>query len=63
MNSTTMLSNCPFQGRYRHTFTVSTDAKNLNDAEYEQEYGNPDTDVEICSPELDCDTGSSKFER
>jgi viroplasmin and RNaseH domain-containing protein len=44
-----------------HTFTVSTHAEYLNDAEQEQEYSNPDTDIDIISPKLDSDTSSSEL--
>jgi hypothetical protein len=34
----------------------------LNNAEQEQEYGNPHTDIDVFSPESDRDTSSSEFE-
>jgi hypothetical protein len=48
--------------RTLHTFTITADAEELNNAEQEQEYGNPDTNIDIISPESDSDTSSSEFE-
>lgn len=48
--------------RITQTFTISTDTKDLDNAEYEQEYSNPDTNVDVISPESDSDTSSSQFE-
>jgi hypothetical protein len=48
--------------RIAPTFTVSTDTKYLDNAKYEQEYSNPDTNVDIISPKSDGDTSSGKFE-
>jgi hypothetical protein len=43
------------------TFTVSPHAKNLDRAEDNEEKCNPNTNVDIISPELNCDTSGSDF--
>ena len=43
------------------TFPKPTYAKVLNDNEESQEDCNPDTNVDISSPELDGDSGGSEF--
>jgi hypothetical protein len=45
MNSTRMISYAHETKGVEHTFTISTDAKYLNDTEQEQEYGNPYADI------------------
>ena len=44
------------------TFAVSADAKKVDYTEEEEEDGNPNTNVDIISPERDGDTGSGDFE-
>lgn len=45
----------------RPTFTISTDSKELDSDQEKQEYRNPNAYIDICTPELDGETGSSKF--
>ena len=44
------------------TFAVSTDSEEVDYTEEEEEDSNPDTNVDIVSPEGDGDTGSGDFE-
>lgn len=44
------------------TFAVASNAENLNGCQDKEEDGNPDSDVDVCSPILDRDTGRCDFE-
>ena len=45
------------------TFAISTDSKVVDYTEEEEEHSNPDTNVDIVSPERDGDTGRGDLER
>ena len=45
------------------TFAISTDSKVVDYTEEEEEHSDPNTNVDIVSPERDGDTGSGDFER
>lgn len=44
------------------TFTITTDTENLNNTERNEEDGDPNTDIEIWTPEADSETGGGKLE-
>lgn len=45
------------------TFTIATDAENLDDDECDKEYSHPDSDVQVRAPISNRETGSRKLER
>ena len=47
----------------RLTFAVAADPKELDDHKQEEENSNPDTDINVVSPEIDSQTGSRDLER
>lgn len=49
--------------RVEPTFTISADSKELNEDEKSEEDSDPNTYVDVVSPERDGDTSGCDFER
>lgn len=45
------------------TFTIATDCKELHEYQEGQKHGDPDSDIDVVSPELDGDAGGGDLER